>query len=289
MFIFNCNYALFKIKVVDKTTPSLQFEGFESSDGLDALSKALVDDCNQESELTLVHPKVASKKYERRHVLPACYGFASLTVGRYQTNNDFASVMINLASQNYPPYMVVMNYKKAFPNPNVLTSMMANALNSKMDNTEVTFEPWVPAEGEKVCWGADCIGTFAVCNKASTDVEKKTFGYEQVKKKQAKRKLSDFGSCIKEGLEDKVDHWIRKEIKGMTEPIDMMRPMRAFMELKMFKKKPPFEVFTAHYHKEGMIGISSYNGYMYTKNNKYSEDDEYVDTKRRIKKDFGLD
>ena len=273
MLKFSCNYALFKIKVVDKTTPLL-FEGLTSSDGCDALCKALVDDCNQESELTLVHPKVASKKYERRHVLPACYGFASLTVGRYQTNNDFASVMINLASQNYPPYMVVMNYKKAFPNPNVLTSMMANALNSKMDNTEVTFEPWVPAEGEKVCWGADCIGTFAVCNKASTDVEKKTFGYEQVKKKQAKRKLSDFGSCIKEGLEDKVDHWIRKEIKGMTEPIDMMRPMRAFMEF---------------YHKEGMIGISSYNGYMYTKNNKYSDDDEYVDTKRRIKKEFGLD
>jgi len=48
------------------------------------------------------------------------------------------------------------------------------------------------------------------------------------------------------------------------------------------------EVFTAKYRKEGMISLSSYNGYMYIKNDRYSEDDEYADTISRIKKDFGL-
>ena len=275
MFIFNCNYALFKIKVVDKTTPSLQFEGFESSDGLDALCKALVDDCNQEGELTLVHPKVASKKYERRHVLPACYGFASLTVGRYQTNNDFASVMINLASQNYPPYMVVMNYKKAFPNPNVLTSMMANALNSKMDNTEVTFEPWVPAEGEKVCWGADCIGTFAVCNKASTDVEKKTFGYEQVKKKLAKRKTDDFREYICHKDKDLVIRLIREAVKNLKGSKDIARVIR-FLQDKKVITRPTFLAFISEFKElEGKISVSRFNYYTNPVNSPYDNDPQY--------------
>lgn len=287
MFKFSCTYALYKIKVVDKTTPLL-FEGLASTDGWDALNQALVDDCNQERELSFVHPKFAGKRYGRRHVLPACYGFASINIGRYRVNNDFASVMINLASENYPPYMVIMNYKRAFPNPDVLVSMVANALNSVMRNVEVTFEPWMPANGEKVYWCADCMCTFDACNKASTDVVKKTFGYEQVKKKTAHRKMNDFGSYIRDNLGDKVTKWIGKEITDKTDPIDMMRPMRAFRELKFFIKKPPMEVFTTKYHKEGMIKISSYNGYMYMKNDKYSEDEAYEDTKRRIKKDFGL-
>jgi hypothetical protein len=286
-FKFLCNYALYKIKVVDKISP-LIFEGLSSPDGWDALNKALIDDCNQEIELNLVHPKFASKKYERRHVLPACRGFASLTIGRYQTNNDYASVMINLASKNYPPYMVVMNYKRVFTNPDVLTCMLANALNSNMGNIEVSFEPWVPAKGEKVYWSADCMCTFDACNAASNDVVKKTFGYEQVKKKPTKRKVDDICRYIKDGYEDKVAKWIGKEIKDKNEPIDMMRPMRAFRKLKFFKKKPPMEVFTAKYRKEGMISLSSYNGYMYIKNDRYSEDDEYADTISRIKKDFGL-
>jgi hypothetical protein len=130
--------------------------------------------------------------------------------------------------------------------------------------------------------------TFDACNAASNDVEKKTFGYEQVKKKPAKRKVYDFCRYIKDGCEDKVAKWIGKEIKDKNEPIDMMRPMRAFRKLKFFKKKPPMEVFTAKYRKEGMISLSSYNGYMYIKNDRYSEDDEYADTISRIKKDFGL-
>ncbi len=286
MFRFTCSYALYRINVVDRSTPLL-FEGLASSDGWDVLNQALVDDCNQESELTFVHPKFSGKKYERHHVLPACYGFASINIGRYKANNDFASVMFNLASENYSPYMVIMNYKRAFPNPDVLACMVAKALNSKMGNIEVTFEPWVPAKGEKVYWSADCMCTFDACNKASTDVIKKNFGYEQVKKKSAKRKMNDFCSYIKDGYGEKVTKWIGKEIKDKNEPIDMMRPMRAFMELKFFKKKPPMEVFTAHYRKEGMIKISSYNGYMYIKNNKYSEDEEYEDTKRRVLRDFG--
>lgn len=287
MFKFSCTYALYKIKVVDKTTPLL-FEGLASTDGWDALNQALVDDCNQERELSFVHPKFAGKRYGRRHVLPACYGFASINIGRYRVNNDFASVMINLASENYPPYMVIMNYKRAFPNPDVLVSMVANALNSVMRNIEVTFEPWVPANGEKVYWCADCMCTFDACNKASTDVVKKTFGYEQVKNRTAHRKMNDFGSYIKDGCEEKVINWIAKEIKNDDQPIDMMRPMRAFMILQFFKKKPPMEVFTAQYRKEGKIKLASYNSYMYIKNNKYKEDMAFEDTIKRIKKDFGL-
>ncbi len=274
MLKFSCNYALFKIKVVDKTTPLL-FEGLTSSDGCDALCKALVDDCNQESELTLVHPKVSNKKYERRHVLPACYGFASLTVGRYQTNNDCASVMINIASQNYAPYMVVMNYKKAFPNLNVLTTMMANALNSKMANAEVTFERWVPDDGEKICWCADCIGTFNSCNRASTDVVKKTFGYEQVKKKSAKRKTDDFREYICYKDKELVVRMIREAVKNLKGSKDIARVIRFLQDNKIITR-PSFLAFISEFKElEGKISESRFNYYTYPVNRPYDNDPQY--------------
>lgn len=274
MFKFSCNYALYKINVVDKFSP-LIFEGLSSPDGWDALNKALIDDCNQEIELNLVHPKFASKKYERRHVLPACRGFASLTIGRYQTNNDYASVMINLASKNYPPYMVVMNYKRVFTNPDVLTCMLANALNSNMGNIEVSFEPWVPAKGEKVYWSADCMCTFDVCNAASTDVVKKSFGYEQVKKKSTNRKTEVFREYICHKDKELVVRLIREAVKNLKGSKDIARVIRFLQDQKVITR-PTFLAFMDEFEElNGRISVSRFNYYTNPLNRPYDNDPQY--------------
>ena len=284
-----CNVKLYKMRLV--STVPLIFEGPTYSDEWKAPCNAILDDYNQKVVFEFMHPKDCDKKYERHYDRPAYNGFAVLKVGRFSTAGDYARVIINIASTNYDPYVVLENYKPAFNRASILVDMVTRAFNWVLRGKMlcVKLEPWEPAEGEKIYWMKDCHETFVAAEKASENEAMQNFGFEQLRKTITKKLSTGMKSYIKEGLEDKVERWIRKEIKGMTEPIDMMRPMRAFMEFEMFKKKPPFRVFTAHYHKEGMIEISSYNGYMYLKNNKYKEDLAFVDTKNRIKKDFGLD
>jgi len=283
-----CNVKLYKMRLVSNLP--LIFEGPIYSDEWKAPCNAIQDDYNQKVVFEFIHPKDNGKKYERHYDRPAYNGYAELKVGRFSTVGDYARVIINIASENYDPYVVLEDYKPAFSRAKILADIVARAFNwvlrGKMLGVEL--EPWEPAEGEKIDWMKDCRETFVTAEKASENAAMQNFGFEQLRKLRPKKQTTGMKSYIKEGYEDKVDKWIRKEIKGMTEPIDMMRPMRAFMEFEMFKKKPPFMVFTTHYHKEGMISLPSYNGYMYIKNNKYNEDLAFEDTKKRIKKDLGI-
>ncbi len=284
-----CNVKLYKMRLV--STAPLIFGGSTYSDEWEAPCNAIMDDYHEKVAFQFIHPKDNGKKYSRHYERPAYSGLAELRVGRFRTANDYAVVIINIATETYEPYLVLEDYKPAFSNADILAEIVARAfdwvLRGKM--LKLVLEPWEPAKDEKIYWIKDCRETYRICRKAQGDDAMQCFGFEQLKKSRSKKLATGMKEYIKEGLEDKVDCWIRKEIKGMTEPIDMMRPMRAFMEFEMFKKKPPFKVFTAHYHKEGMIEISSYNGYMYTKNNKYNEDLAYDDTKKRIMKDFGIE
>ena len=284
-----CNVKLYKMRLV--STAPLIFMGPTYSDEWIAPCEAIMDDYNQKVVLEFKYPKDSDKTYERHYDRPAYNGYAELKVGHFSTTGDYARVIINITSKNFEPYVVLENYKPAFNRASILVDMVTRAFNWVLRGKMlcVKLEPWKPAEGEKIFWMKDCHESYVAAEKASEDDAMKNFGFEQLKKTSFKKQPTGMKTYIKAGLEDKVECWIRKEIKGMTEPIDMMRPMRAFMEFEMFKKKPPFKVFTAHYHKEGMIEISSYNGYMYTKNNKYNEDLAYDDTKKRIMKDFGIE
>ena len=134
-----------------------------------------------------------------------------------------------------------------------------------------------------------CVSFLA--NLIVDDTEKlhtlEALGEYNVELKRKENKQMSFRDYVVIGLEDRVTEWIRNEIRTATEPIDMMRPMRAFAELECFKSRPPIEVFKAEFGKEGMLKLSSYNGYMYTDNDKCSNDPIYDKIKERIKEEFG--
>ena len=134
-----------------------------------------------------------------------------------------------------------------------------------------------------------CVSFLA--NLIVDDTEKlhtlEALGEYNVELKRKENKQTSFRDYVVIGLEDRVTEWIRNEIRTATEPIDMMRPMRAFAKLLCFKSRPPIEVFKAEFGKEGMLSLSSYNGYMYTDNDKCSNDPIYDNTIERIKEEFG--
>lgn len=271
-----CNYKLYKLRLLNNTP--LLFGGPACSEEWSAPCNAILNDFHQKEMFEFAHPKFIGKKYKRHYARPAYNGIAELKVGQFRTNGDYARVFINIVSDIYEPYVACYNYQSAFSNAELLAEIVERAFNwilkSKM--LCVKLVPWVPAKGEKIFWMKDCCETFDACERRYENDELMDFGFEKLKKKTTKRKISDFKSYILYGYEDKVMAWLHRKISCNTNDIAMfMRPMRAMAELKLFNARPPLITFCNEFGKEGLIKKTAYNEYMNTDNDKCDNDCEY--------------
>lgn len=281
---------LYKIKLV-KRERNLFYE-YENSNDWNTLCDAIMDDFNKNNVIPFVHPKDKGKVYTRHYALPPCYGFAVLNVGLLKNEFDYAVVCVNIKSENYDPYVVLADYTRSFHSPDVLADMVERSLSwgVKVKGMKVVLEKWeIPLGERKIMWIRDCVNTYFATRRDVGENLMNDFGHEERKNKPRRRKSQDFGDYVKDGLEDKVVSWIGKEIKDMDQPIDMMRPVRAFRELKLFKKKPPITAFVVKFDKEGKIKKTSYNDYIDLSKPFYYKDDAYEDTIDRIKEEFEIE
>jgi hypothetical protein len=83
-----------------------------------------MDDYHEKVAFQFIHPKDNGKKYSRHYERPAYSGLAELRVGRFRTANDYAVVIINIATETYEPYLVLEDYKPAFSNADILAEIV---------------------------------------------------------------------------------------------------------------------------------------------------------------------
>ena len=283
-----CNSRLYKLKLVD--TSEADFGGHKLSNDWEVLCEAILKDFRLEEVFKFVHPKDDGKVYARHYIRPARYGYAALRVGQFRTGEDFAEVYINLESNKYEPYVVLLNPSPAFMSHELLAEIVARAFNWVLAEKKlrIEMERWVPEKGEETDWILDCIETSRNSEKGYNVDDLKDFGFEKLLKKRRKRKTGDFRSYIKPEYVEKVMEWLHNEIDGTKDVRVFMRAMRAIARLDLFTERPPMKCFFEEFHKDGLIEISAYNQYMNTDNDKCQKDRAYYDVLGRASVYFGI-
>ena len=283
-----CNSKLYKLRLLNNMP--LIFGGPTYSEEWSAPCNTIIEDYQQKMVFEFIHPKDNCKQYTRHYERPAYHGFAVLKVGLFRNAGDYARVIINIASANYEPYVVLEDYMPAFSSAEMLVEIVTRAFNwaLKSNMLSVVMEPWEPNENESVNWIRDCYETFWICRKECENDELMNFGFEQLKKSGGKRKTGDFISYIKPGNENGVMSWLHKEIDDTKDIAVFMRPMRAINRLGLFDDRPPMNCFCDEFHKEGLIKISAYNNYMNTDNDKCCKDRAYYQVLKRASDYFGI-
>ena len=282
------NARLYKLRLVKTDEPL--FWGCQLSDDWSWLCEAFLKDFNEEEVFEFVHPKIKGETYSRHYIHPICHGYAALRVGQFRTGDDYAEVYINLASEKYDPYVVLLNSSPAFKNHRVLADIVARAFNWALadKHLKVEMEKWVPEDDEVKEWVMDCVKTYRNSEKGYDVNSLKDFGFEKLMKPGNRRKTGDFRSYIKQGYEERVIKFLRNEMGDSKDIAVFMRPMRAIARLDLFKDRPPLQSFCKEFNKEGLIKISAYNQYMYICNDKCLNDKAYYDVLKRASNYFGI-
>ena len=268
--IFTYKTQLYKIRPTYKGADLFTTALFNKK--WDAVCDILKNDRNNKRTLEFVHPKDSDDKYKRKY---SHYhrGFAILTVGKYKKRNDFATMVINLKSDNYDPYVIVIDYTLAFSNPDILAEMTERAFNYVLaeSDMEVTLEPWnIDAEEEKILWAVDCVASYFA---AKYDIDEQT---------KPLRKSNDFMEYILHKDKEQVLSVLHRVLGKQKCPKDIARPIRILCDHGVLDW-PPYNAFENEFVEVvGLISESRYNHYTYELTNPYKGDSKYADVESEL-------
>ena len=156
-----------------------------------------------------------------------------------------AMVYINYSKLRYEPYVAIVDRSDVFGSIDVVADMVEGALNWVYKDSGITLclEPWIPAEGEVIQWGRDCNEAhnlamlngkmhidenwdLETCIKRIINTHTKKRGVSPPKKNT--KEIKTLRDVITDKTKaDAILQKISDEMKGKTEPWDIMMPTTA--------------------------------------------------------------
>lgn len=268
---------VYKIRLIRKERDL--FNDPVASNNWDKVKKALEEDFEKDNYLIFAHPKNSTIIYERHYMRIPINGNAVLTVGRFDGDNDYATVRITIESiGGFEPYVVFEDFSHAFSKPDTLANMVKQAFNWVLEayNLEVKLE---------LCEGVEDISKWLDDNWRSFKKEIRRcpeksmarHGFEEayplIKQKKAKEtnkpkkvniKSDNIMDYIVKGDKVRIVKVLHELIDGLTTAKDIARPIRFLCDHQVFKDKDefrlPYKAFIKEFpHLEAHISESAYN------------------------------
>lgn len=269
------------------------FGDVEKIDNPDLLKTVITNDFLQKKELLFIN-KRNGQQYLRHYGLMPQGGVAVIDVGRFIDGNFvYATVAINLSRRRYDPYVVIACPMKEFCDAKLIVSMVEQAFNWALANNgvNVRLEPW----GEEANWYEDIIISYLEGVNDRRFNPMSVFGFELVDEKfmslgkriTRPKNSNDIRDFLIDGTEDVLLAWLHSMVDDKTRPKDMMRAVRAVIELKR-TYKISYDAFIKEFKKKGMISRTTYNDYVNVTLAPYFGDEMYPQIKQKVENNFNF-
>ena len=252
----------------------------------EVLDNVFVRDFLKQKEIPFIDK---GKRYLRHYLWEPQGGVTKIKIG-YKVKGKFegAIVYVNYSKLSYDPYVVVLDKNNAFDSLEIVADMVARALSWAFKGTDVTLnlEPWIPAKGEKIMWGRDCMKAHDMGDGIGMLSSKAQFGLENlvnVKQKKAAKKVNStspqkkkdtrptkYSAKIIKGNKRRILRYLHSKIDELEEPKDIMRVVLAAIAAGVIGNIE-YKVFQAEFNKK--ISSTSYNTYIREKKYKFLNDD----------------
>ena len=262
-------------------------------DGTDALKPVIINDFLKRKELTFINPR-NGKTYHRHYAIMPQGGVAVIDVGKYVDGNFvYATVGINLSGNQYQPYIVIGCHHKEFSDTNLIANMVTQSLNWALAGTNTTVK--LEACHKPIAWEKDILHSYMKGMDKRMFNPMNGFGYEMLEEKfmsMGKRKTRPRNSheildFLIAGSEDVLLAWLHSMVDNKTHPKDMMRPVRALIELKR-TYKISYDAFINEFDKVGMISRTTYNDYVNLAKDPYFDDEKYAKVMQYVEEYFSF-
>ena len=268
---------VYKIRLIRKERDL--FNDPVASNNWDKVKKALEEDFEKDNDLIFAHPKNSTIIYERHYMRIPINGNAVLTVGRFDGDNDYATVRITIESiEGFEPYVVFEDYSHAFSKPDTLADIVKQAFNWVLEayNLEVMLDPYEQDIDIKI-WLDDNWRSFKKEIRKCPEKSMARHGFEEayplIKQKKCKAKIKPKKVNIKsdhimdyivKGDKVQIVRLLHELIDGLTTAKDIARPIRFLCDHQVFKDKDefrlPYKAFIKEFpHLEAHISESAYN------------------------------
>ena len=208
------------------------------------LDNVFVRDFLKQKEIPFIDK---GKRYSREHQWIFKGDVAKMHIGvKGDCGIDGAIVYINYSKLRYEPYVAIVDNSGVFESIDVVADMVARSLNWVYKGSGITLnlEPWIPDKGEVIQWGRDCneAHNLAMMNSSimieedwdlETSVKniikkhKKKKGISPPKKENADEKKTLRDVITDKSKADAILQKISDEMKGKTEPWEIMMPTTA--------------------------------------------------------------
>ena len=282
---------VYKIRLIRKERDL--FNDPVTSNNWDKVKKALEEDFEKDNNLIFAHPKNSTIIYERHYMRIPINGNAVLTVGRFDGDNDYATVRITIESiEGFEPYVVFEDYSHAFSKPDTLADMVKQAFNWVLEayNLEVMLKPCEGVEDISK-WLDDNWRSFKKEIRKCPEKSMARHGFEEAyplikqKKRKAKNKpkkvnikSDNIMDYIVKGDKVQIVRLLHELIDGLTLAKDIVEPIRFLCDRKVFKDKKVFRLPYKAFIKEfplhaKKISKSHYNGLIDPNKHPYDEDE----------------
>ena len=212
--------------------------------GKEVLDNVFVRDFLKQKEIPFTDKGM---RYSREHVWKFGGDVAKIKIGiKGKCGIVGAIVYINYSKLRYEPYVAIVDNSGVFESIDVVADMVARSLNWVYKGSGITLSlvPWIPAEGEVIQWGRDCneAHNLAMVNgpvNIEEDWDLETSVKTIIKKHDNKKGVSppkkesaDEKKTLRDVIIDKskADAFLQKisdEMKGKTEPWEIMMPTTA--------------------------------------------------------------
>jgi len=285
------NIKVFFVRYV-QSMPDL-FGNVVPVDGTDALKPVIINDFLKRKELSFINPR-NGKTYHRHYAIMPQGGVAVIDVGKYVDGNFmYATVGINLSGNQYQPYIVIGCHHKEFSDINLIANMVTQSLNWALAGTNTTVK--LEACHKPIAWEKDILHSYmkGMDNRMFNPMN--GFGYEMLeekfmsmgKRKTRPRNSHDILDFLIAGSEDALLAWLHSMIDDKNHPKDMMRPIRALIELKR-TYKISYDAFIKEFDKVGMISRTTYNDYVNLAKEPYFDDEKYAKVMQYVEEYFSF-
>ena len=290
---------LYRIRFVHKQLSIFDNPIYDEKWGL--ILKSFEDDYSLQREFEFVHPVDSGKKYIRHYTLPLNKHVALLRVGQYRTDNDYATVAINLAPEFCDePYVILAGFIPAFQSADELARIVERAFNKVLEGSDVrvVLEYWdISAEDKAAMYKSDCVDACYLGFRSSDGNNLGDFGFEQlnamkakavetkqqkVKKAKAKKEVEHIKSDnildyipenLNNGDKESLLMLLGDTVRGLKHPIDIMRSV-CFLISHGIIARPTFPAFIKRYpFLEDHISESTYNRLITHRKVYYRDDD----------------
>ena len=288
---------VYKIRLIRKERDL--FNDPVASNNWDKVKKALEEDFEKDNDLIFAHPKNTTIIYERHYMRIPINGNAVLTVGRFDGDNDYATVRITIESiEGFEPYVVFEDYSHAFSKPDTLADIVKQAFNWVLEayNLEVMLDPYEQDIDIKI-WLDDNWRSFKKEIRKCPEKSMARHGFEEayplIKQKKCKAKIKPKKVNIKsdnimdyivKGDKVRIVKVLHELIDGLVVRMDIARPIHFLCMYLVFKDKEeyrlPYKAFIKEFpmHKD-LISDTTYNRLISKMNKIYSHDLEYENLK----------